>query len=233
MKKQLLMGTLAAAIVAGVTAPAMADDGLAASAGVASAYLWRGIDLGDGAAAVSGDIHYSMAGAYGGLWASSGDSALGSEYDYYVGYGLEAGGVGIDLSVWNYNYSDGCTATQAAAAAPAVCDFNDGTTGDLSEVILALSLAGATFKYYDNVAGGSGYEYYTLSYGMNGFTGLVGYADPEEAAAAKDADYMHLDLSYAYNENLSFTVSKVMDEADNGSSDEDAVFVVSYALPIK
>jgi len=92
MKKQLVMGTLAAAMTMGAMAPAMAE-GLGASAGVASMYLWRGQDLGDGSAAVWGDINYKVAGAYAGVWASSGDSGAGSEYDLYAGYGMELGGI--------------------------------------------------------------------------------------------------------------------------------------------
>lgn len=237
MKKQLLMSTLVVAVTAGVMAPAMADDGLSASAGVASAYLWRGIDLGDGSAAVSGDIHYSMSGAYAGVWGSSGDSSFGSEYDLYAGYGLEVGGLGIDLSVWNYNYSDDAWGNS----------YRDDTTAENSDVILALSMAGATFKAYNQVAGGSA-EYYTLSYGMNGVTGLVGYHDQSGGAE----DYTHLDLTYAYNDNLSFTVSKIVDDADDNllvdddddistpdidadelGGDDDLIFVVSYTLPIK
>lgn len=232
MKKQLLMGTLAAATLAASMTPALADDGLSASAGVASMYLWRGVDLGDGSAAVSGDIHYNMAGAYAGVWGSSGDSSWGSEYDLYAGYGFEVGGVGIDLSVWNYNYSDGGPDVSKGE--------QDDTFGDLSDAILAVSFAGVTAKYYDAIAGGNG-EYYTLSYSMNGFTGLVGHADQAGYKNAKNTtnpeNYTHVDLSYAYNDNLSFTVSKIVTPADDANgdtgSDNDMNFVVSYNLPIK
>lgn len=237
MKKQLLTATLAAAIVGGsMIAPAMADDGLSGSASVASSYLWRGYDLGDGSAAVSGDLSYSMAGAYAGIWISSGDTTFGTEYDYYAGYGLEAGGVGIDLSVWNYNYSDGCTNSQNlsslgnAVAFPIAlsCDSTDDTTGQLSEVILSLSFAGASFSVYDNVAGGTGYEYYTLGYGMDKYSATLGYHD-----AVGGADNVsHLDLGYAFNDNLSFTVSKIISGDDAGATDNDAIFMVSYSLPM-
>jgi len=46
----------------------------------------------------------------------------------------------------------------------------------------------------------------------------------------------HFDLTYAFNENLSFTVSKVLDDDAEDTAepkDEDAIFVVSYSLPIK
>lgn len=225
MKKQLLMGTLTAAMMAGAVAPTFAADGLSASAAVASSYLWRGIDLGSGTPAVSGDIHYTVAGAYGGVWASSGDTSFGTEYDLYVGYGLDLSGFTIDLSVWNYNYS-------GLAAGPTV---TDETFKESSEAILALGFAGATFKYYDNIAsdgnldGSAGYEYYSLGYGAAGFTGLVGYADPD----GDDNNYTHIDLSYAYNENLSFTVSKVVDVETDDMMNDDPIVVVAYNLPIK
>jgi len=212
MKKQLLMGTLAAAMMAGATAPVLAADGLSASAGVASTYLWRGTDLGSGTPAVSGDIHYSMAGAYGGLWGSSGDTANGTEMDVYAGYGMTFGGFGVDLSVWNYQYPKS----------------GADTNGDLSEAILALSFAGATFKYYDNIAGSTSYEYYTLGYSIDKFSGLVGFSD----SPTPDTDYTHLDLTYAYNSNLSFTMSKIVDQGSAGTLSEQPLFVVSYALPI-
>ncbi len=49
-----------------------------------------------------------------------------------------------------------------------------------------------------------------------------------------DNDNMtHFDVSYAYNDNLSFTVSKVVDEEVEGTYDNDPIFQVSYKLPIK
>ena len=51
-------------------------------------------------------------------------------------------------------------------------------------------------------------------------------ADP-----AGDGDYSHLDLGYQYNDNLSFTVSKVID-TDDDTQEDDTLFVVSYSLPI-
>ena len=67
---------LTAATAMAVSHSAMAEVEVSASAGVASAYLWRGVNLGNGAAAVFGDITASMGGAYATVWGSSGDSAL-------------------------------------------------------------------------------------------------------------------------------------------------------------
>jgi len=215
VKKLLAYSTAASALLVGNLAMASADGKLSASATVSNAYLWRGIDLGQGAAAVSGDLIYSMAGAYGGVWMSSGDSGLGQEYDLFAGYNTKMGEVTLDLSLWNYNYSD--------------LDERNDTTGELSEVVLSVSAYGANFSILDNVAGGSGYYYYTFGYGMNDVSAKLGFHSFDN-----DLQNMtHLDVSYAYNDNLSFTVSKVVDEEVEGTYDNDPIFQVSYKLPIK
>ncbi|HEX4974851.1 MAG TPA: TorF family putative porin [Pseudomonadales bacterium] len=214
--KQLLACSVAASmLMAGSAAMATAEGKLSASATVSNMYLWRGIDLGQGAAAVSGDLIYSMAGAYGGIWMSSGDSSLGQEYDLFAGYNAKLGDVTVDLSLWNYNYSD--------LGGP------DDTTGELSEVVLSVSAYGASVSVLDNVAGAPGYYYYTVGYGYDAFSAKLGIHSFDN-----DLNNMsHLDLSYAYNDNLSFTVSKVVDEEVEGTYDNDALFQVSYKLPIK
>ena len=215
VKKLLAYTAAASALLAGNLAMASADGKLSASATVSNAYLWRGIDLGQGAAAVSGDLIYSMAGAYGGVWMSSGDSGLGQEYDLFAGYNTKMGEVTLDLSLWNYNYSD--------------LDERNDTTGELSEVVLSVSAYGANISILDNVAGAPGYYYYTFGYGMNDVSAKLGFHSFDN-----DNDNMtHLDVSYAYNDNLSFTVSKVVDEEVEGTYDNDPIFQVSYKLPIK
>lgn len=215
VKKLLAYSTAASALLVGNLAMASADGKLSASATVSNAYLWRGIDLGQGAAAVSGDLIYSMAGAYGGVWMSSGDSGNGQEYDLFAGYNTKMGEVTLDLSLWNYNYSD--------------LDERNDTTGELSEVVLSVSAYGANISILDNVAGAPGYYYYTFGYGMNDVSAKLGFHSFDN-----DNDNMtHFDVSYAYNDNLSFTVSKVVDEEVEGTYDNDPIFQVSYKLPIK
>lgn len=214
--KQLLACSVAASmLMAGSAAMATAEGKLSASATVSNMYLWRGIDLGQGAAAVSGDLIYSMAGAYGGIWMSSGDSGNGQEYDLFAGYNAKLGDVTVDLSLWNYNYSD--------------LNMRHDTTGELSEAVLSVSAYGANVTVMDNVAGGTGYYYYTLGYGYDAFSAKLGFHSFDN----KLQNMAHLDLSYAYNDNLSFTVSKVIDEEVKGTYDNDALFQVSYKLPIK
>ncbi|WP_101758494.1 TorF family putative porin [Oceanicoccus sp. KOV_DT_Chl] len=210
--------TLLATAVAASTfaAPAvMAEVEVAASVAVASSYLWRGQDLGDGSPAVSGDLVASMGGLYGGIWGSSGDDTAGNEYDLFVGYGAEFGEVSVDLSVWNYVYPDG--------------GVRDDNFGDLSEAILSVGFGPVSVTYYDNIAGGSGYTYLTVGAEFGAFSFTVGQTDNEDS----DDDYTHFDIGYAYNDNVSFTFSQVVDEDDAGNVDDDLNFVVSYSLPIQ
>lgn len=215
---------LATAMTAGLaaTATTQAEVEVSASAGIANMYLWRGKDLGaddgqGGVPAVSGDLSVSAAGAYGGVWTSSGDAGAGQEYDIYAGYGGEAGALSYDVSIWAYVYPDG--------------GVSDGTFGDNSEIIVSLGAAGASVGIYKQVGDAEDNDnmYYTLGYGMDAFSGTVGITD----AAAKGADYTHFDLSYAYNDNISFTVSKIVDQETEKALDEDTKFVVSYSLPIE
>lgn len=211
--KNLLAANLVAVSMTLATAPASAVE-VSASASVASLYLWRGFDLSNGSAAVSGDITLSEAGFYAGVWGSSGDDTYGQEVDYYAGFATEAGPVSIDLSIWNYVYP---------GASAGLVDNGD-TFGDLSELILGLGMGPVSLTIYDNIAGNSAYNYYTLAYSAGSFSFLVGGATFEN----EDSDYAHFDISYAYNDNLAFTFSQMIDE-DN---DDDLKFVVSYSLPI-
>lgn len=223
--KKIIVGTLAAsALSAGsIATTAYAEGEVSASAAVSNMYLSRGVDLGDGAAAVSGDLVYSNSGAYAGVWMSSGDTGLGQEYDLFAGYAMDiTDDVSVDVSVWNYNYPD-------AGIAAGVLGTRDETFGELTEIVLSLSAYGASVSILDNVAGASGYIYYAFGYGLGDFSATFGSHSFDD-----DSNNMsHLDISYAYNDNLSFTVSKIVDEEVEGTYDDDTVFQVSYSFPIK
>ncbi len=232
MKTLLATGIAAAAMAA----PAMAE--LSASAAVSNLYLFRGVDQDPGNAAVSGDITYSTGGFYASAWASS--SGGSEEVDLILGWGGEFGGVGVDVGAISYYY-------------PGLAPYDSGN--ELVEAYLGLSFAGVEFYYYDNVTGKNvgdsnsfgvygddGFVYYTLGYSMGKWSALLGMADPDEAKGQSwDNDYTHLDISYAFNDNLSFTVSKVIDLDDeinantsfSGAIDDDVNLVVSYSIPLK
>lgn len=215
--KTLLATAIAASSVM-IAVPASAE--LGASVSLATAYLWRGQDLGNGSPAISGDIVYSAGGAYGGVWGSSGDDSLGNEYDLFVGYGAEFGDFSVDISVWNYIYPDAGNGDDFGASSD--------TFGDLSEVILSVGFGPVSVTYYDNVAGANGYEYITLGAEFGAFGVTYGMTSNEE----DENDYGHLDVSYAFNDTVSFTLSQVIDQDDNEGVDDDLNFVVSYSLPI-
>ena len=234
-----MLGVAAAGCM--IAMPAAAEDiEVAASAAVSNLYLFRGADLGNGSAVVSGDLIASMMGFYGGVWASSGDSSAGSEYDLFVGYNAEFDGVSVDVGLVNYMYPK---------------DSANDTFGAFSEFYLSVGFMGFGFDYSDNIAGDPGFAYYALSYNVDKFTVLMGMVDIDELdssvalsnnssssvyGGSQKVDYTHLDLTYAYNDNLSFTVSKVItqDEIEVGAvtyeknQEDDLLFVVSYSLPI-
>src|SRR5690606_12506823 len=189
----------------------------------ASTYLWRGYDL--GGAAISGDlVASSEVGIYGGLWVSSGDFAAGQEYDLFAGFGKSFGDFNFDISVISYNYPTGVFGGAGFGT--------DGSPGDFMEAIIALGYGPVTFKYYDNIAGDTGgyaasedYTYMSLSAAAGDFTFLVGIHDEGAANAT------HVDVSYAYNDNLAFTFSTIADS--DAEEDADPMFVVSYSLPLE
>lgn len=236
MSKKLLTGSIAAAIAAvGIGFNSAANAELGAVAGVSNMYFWRGLDVSDGPQ-VWADLKYSVdAGFYGGVWVSSEGFNSDMEYDLYAGWSKTFGDFGVDIGAVTYVYPSVSDEQLGVAdcAGNAVCirektDIRD--PGNFTDAYIALSAYGVTLKYLDNVADVTGEEYYTLSYSMAPFTALVGYHDLGEG---DDDTYTHIDLTYAFSENLTFTVSQVVDRDDNSGVDNRALVVVGYSLPIK
>ena len=230
---------------------AVAEVDVSASVAVSNLYLFRGIDLGGGRGMVSGDLIASSNGFYGGIWATSGDKAAGSEYDLFIGYATEIEGVSVDINITNYNYS--------------AWDAGD-SFGDYSEIFLNVGYGPFSIDYQVNVADGSysagaeteaaklaglsGFQYVAFNASFKQFTATLGFADINDYSESKPlttgnvgsvgTDYTHLDLSYAYNDNLTFTASQIIDQDDvtlggvkYENRDDDMLFVVSYSLPIE
>lgn len=224
MKKLTQAIALAGVMTTGLTATTSVfaeDVEVSASAAVASMYLWRGADLGGGAA-VSGDLSASMGGLYTGVWMSSGDGSFGQEYDLYVGFGGEVEDFSYDISAWSYVYP-GDDATNS-----------EGNTFDLTEVIASVGFMGASFSYYFPVAGDGNddYSYLTLGYGIDAYSVTLGmHDDPDDFLGNGTLGYTHVDVSYAYNDSLAFTASKII-STEEADADDDLKLVVSYSLPI-
>ncbi len=231
-KKLLATAVASSALLQGAFAPvANAEAEVSASVAIASSYHWRGFDLGSGTPAVSGDIGVSASGFYAGMWVSSGDTAAGTEYDIFFGYGGEVGDFSYDISYVSYVYPTGAFSQ------------TDGSIGDFAEIILGLGFGPVSVFYHDNVAGDTGgyaftedYFYYGASVDFgSGFSATIAKHDEEDVedgAPGVTGNATHLDLGYAYNDNLSFTFSAILDSEFDSDGEPEPKFVVSYSLPI-
>lgn len=222
--RKILAGSIAA-LAFTVTTSTTAHAEVSASAGIASTYLWRGLDLGSGTPAVSGALKFSTHGFYSSIWGSSGDEKNGSEYDLSIGYNGEVGDFFYGLGAINYNYP------------------SDPETdiGELTDAVLTLGYGPVAFGAYAPVGredSTGDYMYFTLGASFSSFSFLVGAHSSDLAGGGIvgcDEDEstkctpVHLDFTYAYNDNLSFTFSQfVMD----GPEDDKLKFVVSFGIPI-
>lgn len=178
---------------------------VSASVAAANMYYFRGVDMGGGAA-ISADVNYSASGFTVGVWTTSGDEALGTEYDIYAGYAGEAGDFTYGGGFISYNYPE-------VSQEP----------GEYTEAYLSAGYAGLELTYYKAITGGE-YTYTTLAYSYDKFTVLYGLHEDDSS---------HLDLTYTYNDNLSFTIGQVVEENDNSYfPNADTKFVVTLTLPL-
>lgn len=215
IKKTVLAASVAATMAAGLAVPSIAAAEVSGTVGVSNMYFWRGQDISNGGAQVFGSLDYAHStGLYAGIWGSSETDT--TEYDLYAGYAGSVGEFGYDIAYVDYNYP------------------ND-TDSDLQEVILSLGYAGFSAAGYFGVGDyGRGDDsednkdnYFTVGYSYDKYGITVGTWDID----ADDANYTHVDLSYALTDELGFTVSKIVDsEGDNMDDNDDALFVVTYAL---
>lgn len=189
---------------------------VSASAGVATSYLFRGVQLGEGSPMVYGDLMASFGGAYGGIWVAGGDDSLGTEYDLIVGYGGEVGGLSYDINITNYVY----TASPAFVGGEEAGQATDTDIADFSEAILSLGYGDFGVTYAANITG-NGVDYIAGSYAAGDLGLTVGKFEKGDT---------HVDVSYAASENITFIASQVVD-SDEGTED-DVIFVVDVALPL-
>lgn len=113
MKKQLSTVVVASVMVFGGSSVSAEDIGagfdLSGNVALGSDYIWRGVSQSQGKGAIQGGVDLThSSGFYLGTWASNVDfdGAASSEWDYYLGYGFEAGPVAFDLGHLAYTYVD-------------------------------------------------------------------------------------------------------------------------------
>lgn len=218
-KQQRINKWVVAAMLAGAStaAPMAAHAEISANLSVASQYLWRGQSLTSGGA-LSGGIDYAHdSGLYAGFWTSSEDEK--NEYDLYGGYAGSAGSLHYDIGYTTYWYTEfgGDLNFQEAHLALGYGAF--GVSGHFG--VGDYGWGDGAEKNRDN--------YYTVSYEYQRFGALLGYYDLDD----NDLRYTHLDLSYEVYDGLVFTVSQVIDRADDDHPDavsDNLQFVVSYTF---
>ena len=219
MKKttNLTATALAVAVATGASfaAPQSALADTSATVSVSNMYLWRGQNISNPSPQVAGSLDYSNSGFYVGVWGSSeGPFDGSSEIDLYAGYGMSFGDFGFDVSYWKYLYP-------GAQVGGVECDLGDC---DLSDAVLSLSYGPVALTGYFGVESGSTKDkYYTLSGTMSSFTLLYGLYQSGESADGMD--YSHLQLSYAFNDEVTFTISKASEDGYGlGASSRSTVF---------
>lgn len=193
------------------TAPAHADT--SASIAVSNMYLFRGANLTtDGSPAVSGSLDWTdESGLYGTVWTSSEGPAGSYEIDFIAGYANQVGELSYDVSLISYEYP-GATGSES--------------WGDVSEFILGVGYAGVSFSVADALHGSlanGDYYYMTLGYEMDKYSAMLGGFVSDTVT-----EYTHLDLSFAATEELSFTLSTIVDDSGNDGLDTDPLLSVVW-----
>ena len=185
--------TLVAAALLATVGAAQAD--LSANIGANSKYIFRGVELSDGAA-VSGGLDYSNAsGFYAGTWMSD-TAAAGTELDLYTGFSGEAGSIGYDVNALYFAYP------------------NNSTDLDYLELTLGLSMGPASLQVsytpwetrdskIDSSYGEGDLDYalgVDLPMEVDGFTfsALIGYYDFDDDNKDVTGDGVKDDLSYTH-----------------------------------
>ncbi len=204
----------------GLAAPSIASAEMSASIGVANMYLWRGLNLTPDGPQVQGGLEWSNeAGVYGGVWTTN--ETGGHETDLYLGYGGAAGDFSYDVSYWYYMYPEDVDG---------VGNFVDLADNALSEFVIGLGYMdfNATFYVSQETQGGSDWVYTTLDYTYGDYNFLFGTWSFDQNGAGDE--YSHITVTYSITDDLAFAVSKV--SSDDGTTEEDPLFVISYNIPI-
>ncbi len=224
MKQKLIAGAIALSACAGLSAPAAYAE-VAASVGASNMYYWRGMDL-LGGAALTADINVNGSGFFAGIWTSSGDAANGTEYDLYAGYAGSVGDFTYGVSVISYVY-------------PTVGEDEESGLGPVKpgeyvEIVPSIGYGPFKVTYYDAVVADhppladEDYSYMTAELNFAKFALKYGQHMSDEGAID---GFAHIDLTYKFNEKLSFTLGQTVDDADGFATDE-TNFVVNLSLPI-
>jgi uncharacterized protein (TIGR02001 family) len=207
LKKSMVLTAAMTAILS--SGSALADASVNAAA--TSNYVWRGVTQSSDTASVSGGIDWSNAsGLYVGAW--SGSLVGGTETDLYAGFAGEAGGLGYDVGVLTYQYSQ----------APDInftelylnVSFSDLTVGIASTVDAAEGNKNGVFDKGDMYVSAS-YGFKAGVFDASAYGGSYMF-DNDNKFGNGDLDYNHYGLSFTSGE---VTVALEKNDIKGGNAD--------------
>jgi len=225
-KKLLSVASATAILAAGMVTPIAAQAETSASMAFSNMYLWRGQNISSGSAAISGSLDYGHeSGLYLGAWGSN-EGPNGSETDLYIGFAGEAGAISYDVSYWWYLYPE----------SGGVGPNTSLSDSDLSEIVGSIGYGPVTFSLYMGVdtefqgVDGSDYYYYTIGFDfMEKYNVTYGAWSVDDLAKWPSiGEYSHITFSYAATDELTFVVSKAMEDGTD-TLEEDPLFQVTYS----
>ena len=228
----LFTGMIASSVL--VTLPMTAKAELSSDLTISSMYLWRGLDISDGKPAVSSTVQYDHeSGFYAGSWFSSegmpskmlmdsngdtvdiGTNGTSYEVDLYLGYNGSVGDFGYSIGAAGYYYPE------------AVGSIGDS---DIMEYIVGVSYKDLSLTAYVNAEPDDfdEYKYYSLDYSI----GKVGL-HAAMTSVDKGDGYSDFNISYAFTDALTWTLSKASGDAiESDSPQDDPIIMVSYSVPL-
>jgi len=172
----------------------------AVSANVAftSDYVWRGMTQSDGPAIQGGFDFEGKSGFYAGIWGSNVNfnDGAGSELDYYAGYGLSLGEVGVDIGYIAFDYPQNQTGL------------------DFEEIYLGLSFGNLDLTLASGLDGAPDYTEVSYALGRVSFT----YGEYDDYGD-------NITVSYSYSCGSYDCGMTAYDFTDGGyGSDEDGIY---------
>ena len=211
-KRLAVAAALGSATVSGA---ALAE--VSVNVGLASQYLFRGLEQTSGAA-VSGGIDYaSESGFYAGTWASTigfaSGSGTGAEMDFYAGFSGESGSFGYDVGAIYYWYSE----EDEGGASPDPSINTIELYGSVSFGPATLGLAYSLADYFAVTDDTVIYPYLDLSFPVSEMLALdlhVGQQTFSEDGIDDVVDYS-IGLSAESESGLSFGLALVATDIDD------------------
>ena len=226
--KKMTKSLVAAAVLAATSTAAMAE--VSMNVGVTSNYLFRGVSASADNAAVSGGIDYNHeSGLYAGMWASTLDTDVGEELDYYVGYAGEAAGIGYDVSLIAITYpqQEDWDYTELAVSG-SYSYFTAGFAATIASDVPETAGAAEAFIEDD--------LYYYISAEVpleKDFTlGLTAgnYTFEDDGVAGAELDYKHYQIALSKGDiTVAYDATDIDDDPTTAYKEDAAHFTVSWS----